>query len=246
MKILSLNLWNINAPLVERMHNLEIFIKRNHPDVIAFQEVSRLPNGRLQVEDILQSNGYANIFYRLSGFWGSRDEGLMIASKKKMERIIDKSLPLAPNDMPRGLIGIRIIEGSDSGTVVVNTHLAYTLDNESGRRKQIQFILNELSTLSTTDKIIFCGDFNEDASVKNVYSIMLSNGFKDTFKDPSQPFSFADANKYVVPELWPNRRIDYIFERNIHNIVSHCVMCETDGYSLSSDHYGILAEEIGI
>ena len=243
MKILSLNLWNINAPLRERMHNLKMFIKHHQPDIVAFQEVSRLPDGQLQVEEILRNNGYKSVCYRLSGFWGVRDEGLILASRDRAEKILDKSLPLAPNDMPRGLIGIRILEGNNAGIVVFNTHLAYMLDNYEGRYRQVKFIIDELNILSTTDKVVICGDFNEDANAGNIYPMMIKNGFRDTYDDVSHRFTFATSNQYVVPELWPDRRIDYIFEKNLRNLVSHCVMCETDGFSLCSDHFGILAEE---
>lgn len=243
MKILSLNLWNINAPLSERMRNLEIFIEKTQPNIIAFQEVSRLSDGKLQVEDILRNNHYKNVCYRLSGFWGSRDEGLILASKDRAEIILDKPLPLAPNDMPRGLIGIRVLEGDNADTVIFNTHLAYMLNNYEWRRKQVNFIIAELNKLPSTDKVVICGDFNEDANVDNIYALMIREGFRDTYSDSVHRFTFAAANQYVVPALWPDRRIDYIFEKNIKNLVSHCVMCETDGFGLCSDHFGVFAEE---
>lgn len=54
MKILTLNIWNLNNPLEHRMNLLQENLKKIKPQIICFQEVS-LINGKPQISQMMDS-----------------------------------------------------------------------------------------------------------------------------------------------------------------------------------------------
>ena len=241
MKVLSINLWNINEPLEARMKNLSVFLEVEVPDVICFQEISP-HNGVPQIDYLLNKNGYTYM-YKKSGIWQGREEGLAIATKQRLVNISSLYLPNNDTwqDMQRLLVSADIII-EDQKITFYNTHLAYHLNSEIARRIQVNKIIEHIKNeKSIDDLIILCGDFNEDPNVSNIYPMIINDslGFRDSWE--GNAYTFSSCNSYVEKRLWPDRRIDYIFHSPNLTFKSKAAMTETDGFHICSDHYGVIA-----
>lgn len=242
MKILSLNLWNINEPLNVRMNILKEYITSTIPDFICFQEVSKIDN-KIQVEYILKELQY-EFSYCLSGFWKEREEGLLIATKANHRLILNENLPLIKNDMQRILMGIEVIHPIYGLVYIFNTHLAYHIKNGNGRMRQIEVVLKYISSYIDKGSVILCGDLNEDPYQGEIYQFIKNYGGV-TLKDTCEKtlITFSRKNRYIKEDLWPDRKLDYIFYSGKFNLKSSLVLVEGDKYGSCSDHYGLLAED---
>lgn len=242
MKILSLNLWNINKPLNIRMDVLERYLSVELPDCICFQEISKV-NGRLQIENILSKLHY-QFTYCLSGFWKEREEGLVIATRMQHKLVVHEDLPLIENDMSRIFMGIELEHPLYGLCYIFNTHLAYHITNGAGRMTQIKVILDCLLNYVDKGIVILCGDLNEDPFQGEMYQFIKDykgNILNDTCDKTL--LTFSGKNRFITGDLWPDRKIDYIFYNGNINLKSSLVMVDGDGYGCCSDHYGLLAED---
>lgn len=246
MKILSINLWNINEPLNIRMNNLINYLKTISPDIICFQEVS-FQGINLQIDNLLHHNNYIYI-YAKSDIWNNREEGLAIATKNKIVQYNTYYLPTASafNDKQRILLYIKVIIG-EIELNIYNTHLAYHKRSDLCRIYQINYVLDIINkNHSNRDIILLCGDMNETPDDKNVYLRIINNKkipFIDSWIENESAYSFSSKNIYVDKSLWPNRRIDYIFSNDKLLLFSKLCMHGNDGFDICSDHYGILAAD---
>ena len=224
------------------------YIKRIKPDILCFQEIS-FWDKKIQIQDILYQEGY-KFFYYKSGEWNQREEGLLTASVHKITKVQDYMLPCkhAYNDFQR-ILTKSIILYNGKKLNVYNTHLAYHQKSSGCRINQIKYILDVINSENTSrDYIVFCGDLNEDPKDGYVYKQVVSNHhikLNDTWIEPDSIFTFCESNKFVDPKLGPNRRIDFIFTSNNLPLYSRRCMDTRDGFGFCSDHYGVIASEIG-
>lgn len=243
MKCLSVNLWNINLPIEPRMEALNVFVSQEKPDIICFQEVSYF-NGKLQIEDICHNNGYY-LTYQKSDLWNGREEGLAIASQKK---IVHKNVFFLPNDysyndMQRILLKCQIIIDEQS-IIVYNTHLAYHLLSNKTRLLQNSFIADKMkSDIVSNSNVILCGDFNCFLGEKTICSILNEKGLEMiNTNSSSELFSFDKRNQYCSEDLWPNRNIDFIVFSLKGHFKKRLCMTGMDNYAPCSDHFGVMIE----
>jgi len=242
LKVLTLNIWNINEPIMERLDKIIIFIKTNKPDIIVLQEVSRLNTGQLESEYIVEKIKYLFHSYVSTGFWKGREEGIAILSSHDFLSIKKVLLPNTLNDMQRHLLHCTI-EIQNRVINLYNTHLADDIKETKIREKQILSILKYIQKNSLNELNILSGDFNDIPESRPLKILFKSKILFDTWNicNPTKDgITFSEQNKYVRSELWPNRRIDYItISKKI--IVHNSSLVFTDD-QIVSDHYGIYAE----
>jgi endonuclease/exonuclease/phosphatase family metal-dependent hydrolase len=248
LKVLSLNIWNLNAPLGERQDRIISYLRANRPHIVALQEVS--PLGELRQCDLIASEvGYPYVYYTQNGYWQGREEGLAILTSLKSKELTEVTLPLAEGDMPRKLqlINISPVE-MDSSFIVANTHLAFHIDSTTARVKQICAILGGIT--ATGDNIrplILCGDLNDTPESEPVRTLFSQKQpyLRDAWTlagNNSEGHTFAKSNPWADSKLWPGRRIDYIAvsrEFTVHSC--HLVLTPND-CGPASDHYAVSAE----
>ena len=247
MKLLSLNLWNINEPLEERMRNLSAFIEGEKPDIICFQEVS-LFNGLPQVDSILKELQYQYV-YKKSGEWKQREEGLVIATKYSIEEqqssILFKNTKI--ENMQRLLLSITVSgEKNPKRIGVFNTHLSFKPESRDTRKRQMEEIINIIGErLMDLDVCILMGDFNYFENEKHIDSYLFK-GKKVLYStwESNVEITFDSNNKYVSEKLWPDRLLDFIYLSSPATSFSKKCMCQSDGYDLCSDHYGVFWEGV--
>ena len=240
LKILTLNIWNLNDPLELRMNLLQENLKKIKPEIICFQEVS-LINGKPQVSQMMDSLQYS-LVYQKSGMWQGREEGLAIATNLPVVEVKHYFLPMehAYNDMQRILQKV-IVQYNSKTICILNTHLAYHIKSGLCRVIQMDFIGSVISFLKTKyDYIILCGDFNcFELELTHVESFIKKSFLIDSALEKKKTFS--SDNPYVSAELWPNRRIDFILSNN-KDLISNICMCNNDRLSICTDHYGVLGQ----
>lgn len=243
MRILTLNMWNINEPLDVRMEVLRKYLIKEKPDCICFQEISKIDN-RIQVEALLNELQY-EYTYCLSGIWKGREEGLVIATSVPHKLIINEQLPVIQNDMRRIVMAVEIEHPVLGLLYIFNTHLAYHILNGDGRIRQMNKIFEYMKEYVNRGITVLCGDLNEDPDQGKLYKFIESYKeirLKDTCN--KNLITFSSKNKYVSKDLWPDRKIDYILYCGKIDLKSKIAMVEDDEYGCCSDHYGLLAEDI--
>lgn len=238
IRVLTLNLWNINEPLEPRYRALETGLKRLSPDIICLQEASFDPKlKRSQAALVAAMCGHKHYV---------EEGGLAILGSRPVVNLNSAPLPRFPGDPPRHVIMAEFqIDGRRLS--VINTHLSYPPPMISERNKQVKTLLTVLKRHDLKNKAyakILCGDFNDIASSPTVRRILNSEEkFSDVFAachPHTAGFTYSPSNPYVERSWTVDERIDYIFV-NRHLFSKKCaiVFDGHDGFDFVSDHFGV-------
>jgi endonuclease/exonuclease/phosphatase family metal-dependent hydrolase len=236
LTVLTLNLWNVSAPLAPRMAAFVAGLKMLRPDVVCLQEVADDPRTR-QRQSALAAEA--------CGLPRAVDKGqLSILSRFPVERLCSVALPDVPEDEPRQALmaGMRI---DGRSVLIVNTHLCWRLEWLAERKAQVDVLLPAIERYGMADQAtILCGDFNDDPGSPAVRAVRSSRlGFHDTFAD-CRPgdigFTWSRQNPYVHPSTTRDQCVDYIFAAG-DLVPKDCsvVFDGSNGLELASDHYGV-------
>lgn len=250
LRILTLNLWNINQPLHHRMAKLEEYLAWIRPDIITLQEISPVDNIP-QSNQLAKSLGYIS-HYTYSGMWQGREQGLATLTRvdSRVEEVI--SLTEAPNDMPRVAVAVIVSTSlSKSEIAIINTHLSFHIDQGAFRQSQMRecLLLADRVARGGARGVMLCGDFNEDSGgvvtelIRADASLKLLDCWTACHPESDAGHTFARENLWADSTLWPGRRIDYIFvsSQRFRPISCNLVLTGVDGWGPVSDHYGVLA-----
>ena len=239
--ILTLNLWNINAPIETRFGAFERGLKRLAPDIVCLQEVAREPQlGQSQADRVAKICNHVHV---------AEDNGLAITSSNPFGPPTSVSLPEFSGDFPRRSLSVEmVIDGRP--LLVTNTHLAYPPEMSLERKSQVDVLLGAIarrcSTATGLAKVL-CGDFNDTDTSPAIRAVLDSDlHFHDVFAEchPGSPgFTYSPRNKYVEPSWTLDERIDYIFvSRDIVPTYCSVVFDGTGGFDLVSDHFGVFCK----
>jgi len=252
VRVLTLNLWNINEPLDARLSALCSGVRRLQPDVICLQEVSVHPRlGRIESEIIAEQCGFTHHAYSFSGHRGKREEGLAILSRHPLIGSTRVALPEFPGDMARQVLVCRLKIGSRS-LLVANTHLAFPLRMTRERSAQAAVALAAIkdyrdrsAASSAAPGMILCGDFNDAPDSPAIRTILDSDlALVDTFAffhPQNAGHTFSLRNHYVDAPPEEEGRIDYIFAGGELELDSSEIVFDgSNGLEIVSDHFGLL------
>jgi endonuclease/exonuclease/phosphatase family metal-dependent hydrolase len=239
--VLTLNLWNINAPVETRLGALERGLKRLAPDIVCLQEVAREPQlGQSQADRVAKVCNHVHI---------ADDNGLAITSSIPFGPPISVVLPEFSGDLPRYCLSVEaVIDGRP--LLVTNTHLAYPPEMHQERKSQVDVLLAAIAhRCSTTTGLakVLCGDFNDTEKSPAVRAVLdsdlqLCDVFAECHPD-SSGFTYSPRNKYVESSWTLDERIDYIFaSRDIVPIYCSVVFDGSGGFDLVSDHFGVFCK----
>lgn len=248
LKVLTLNVWNVQADPSIRLDTLSSVLEASDIDIVLLQEVSRV-DGTLECELVAQQAGYTECLYSPAGRWQGRDEGLAILSRWAVQHTETHALPSDPSDMARVLqLAVLLAPEGGARVLVGNTHLAYHLNASAIREAQVEAILAMLSSKLPQSVMCLGGDFNDTPDSRAVALVTADQRlrFRDGWIEGGgdEPgWSFESRNPYVSPDLWPNRRIDYVFVSGCVEVQHATLMLEMDSASGPvSDHYGVLVD----
>jgi endonuclease/exonuclease/phosphatase family metal-dependent hydrolase len=236
LTVLTLNLWNVSAPLAPRMAALAAALKMLRPDIVCLQEVADDPRTR-QRQSALAAEA--------CGLPHAVDnDQLSILSRFPVERSCSVALPDVPEDEPRQALmaGMRI---DGRPVLIVNTHLCWRLEWLAERKAQVDVLLPAIERDGVADQAkILCGDFNDDPDSPALRAVVDHRlGFHDTFAD-CRPgdigFTWSRQNPYVHPSTTRDQRVDYIFASG-DLVPKDCsvVFDGSNGLELASDHFGV-------
>ena len=241
IRLLTLNLWNINEPLEPRYRALETGLKRLAPDIVCLQEVSCDPKSkRSQTGLVAAMCGHRHYI---------EESGLAILGSRPIANFGSAPLPRFPGDPPRSVI-MAEFQINGRPLLIINTHLAYPPQMVMERKRQATTLLNILKrrqSKNTATAKVLCGDFNDVASSPAVRTI-LDNGekFIDAFNicHPGRAgFTYSPRNPYVERSWKIDERIDYIFmNRYLTSKKCAVVFDGRNGFDFASDHFGVFCD----
>jgi endonuclease/exonuclease/phosphatase family metal-dependent hydrolase len=224
--LFSLNLWNLNQDVGDRMRRLDTYLSNSKPDVACFQEVSPLElGGRPQTDLLCKQTPQMTRCYSAQTLWDDREEGLVTLCGLPLIAFDSFKLPRAPGDGQRQL-QISVLKYRRQKFIIANTHLAFRENQDNVRVAQVETILRYLSSAAAhhgTDALILVGDFNatpQSPPVSNVLKDQL--GLRDIFAKAESrrtQFTYPAEGTYAEAEA-TNRWIDYIFATDHFDVKS--------------------------
>lgn len=234
VSILSYNIHHANPPSkpgIIDVNAIANVINKQNVDIVALQEVdvntSRSGVSLNEAEEIAKLTGMTAFFAKAIDYAGG-EYGVAILSKFQMEN--QKSTALPTDDATKGehrtLATVTIVLPGNKKFVFACTHLD-AQHEDVNRQLQIKKILEVLKKENLP--VVIAGDFNA-----------LPNS--DVIKQLDSYFTRSCVSNcpFTIPEISPNRTIDYIAFAPAKKIkvVSHTVVDE----SYASDHRPVKAQ----
>ena len=259
IRILTLNIWNYNAPWPTRRSLIIDTINQHNPDIIGFQEIRHSGehniDGKNQAQQFAKHlPGYTYI-YRPAQQNPERDqwEGLSIFSRLPILSSSYLKLSQDPNDNRDNhqRIVLRTEVQTPAGPFnLFDTHLSLS---QQGRSRTVKEITQYVSQYPNTTLAVLVGDFNETPDQEPILHIVKEGAFIDAW-DNQHPndkgWTYTTENTYVRNRNDDRKghRIDYIFVRPNQNGQGTILNCQRiadqpdsdDHYP--SDHFGLIAD----
>ncbi len=173
LRVLTLNCWNVSAPLEARMAVARDEVAALAPDVIALQEIVVRADGFDQGALVLGDAGWARVFgpaYCWDEAGGVRFDagaragfGNLIAARWPIRRSAVRRLPGLDGEEPRAALAA-LVETPDGLLPVVTTHLDWEHDHGFVRERQVlalASLVEEWAHAATLPPIV-AGDLNAD------------------------------------------------------------------------------------
>jgi endonuclease/exonuclease/phosphatase family metal-dependent hydrolase len=263
VKVVTLNLWNVNEPLEARMVAIIESLSGLDADVIGLQEVAQTASIPNQAETIGAALGLHVAVHPqpMRNGKGGDCTGTAILSRFPVTSC--KWLPLPVSDNVRG-VECAVLRHPLGALQVFCTHLNCRPDDHDRRGKQV-LALDDMVGASPGDmpKIVI-GDFNaepESEEIRFLTGRSSLEGRRVCYLDAyaagnggevvnSAGATWSDANPFAAPSGQGNRRIDYIFlsgrlrGEGVDRVRSARVVCDRAGSNgvFPSDHFGVLAD----
>lgn len=235
VRVLTLNLWNVEGPVRQRMRDLARWLDQVRPDVVALQEVAVL-DGVWQSDTVARQVGYGSVM--TADLPGS--EGLALLSDAPIRPVATVPLPAVPGDDRRLLQQADIDLGGITARIA-NTHWAWRPAATRGRVSQARAVAAELD--GADRPVVLCGDLN-DVPGSPPLAILAAAGLVETFAmagAPQRP-TFDRANPYAWQDELLGRRVDHVLvSADVRVDGARVVLDGRDG-PVVSDHHGVLVD----
>ena len=171
LRVVTLNLWGLSAPLDRRLALAVSQLQRLDPDVICLQEVRPLDgvSGPTTADALGNALGM-HAEYRATMQWSGHnfagsaagEEGLAILTRIQPAAVAYNQLPQSRAHEGRGLLSVFV--NVEHGPIWVHTtHLHYRLDDGLAREAQVvavDEIVRNCGRNNDSKPQILCGDFN--------------------------------------------------------------------------------------
>ena len=264
LSVLTLNLWHDAGPWPARRERIRSWIDRLAPDLIAFQEVLRVP-WLDQLADLLGERPYHVAFAPASPFWRAGREaergelGNAVASRFPIESQESIALPDAGDGETRSALSVRV-QAPPGAVSFTATHLNWKLHHGWVREQQVVALCDFVHRQRPKDGFppILAGDLNaepDSAEIRYVTGLQSIGGWSVAYADawrvaggPGPGITWSNRNPYARAGREPDRRIDYVFaglprRDGLGQVLACRVVCddEEDGV-WPSDHFGVYAE----
>lgn len=231
LKVMTYNIHHANPPSKAREGLIDVdaiaaVIKTQNPDLVGLQELDHNTKRSGNIDEaalIGQKTGMHYQFFRAIDYNGG-EYGLAILSRYPILTSGKIDLPQVIKGEARILAYITINIPGKGKITFADTHLD-AQHTDSNRVAQARRIADELG--KRVGPVILTGDLNCDALKEPVCII-----------DQSFKRSCVDGCPFTIPEIRPNRTIDYIAIKNANwTVKEHSVIPET----YASDHRPVAA-----
>lgn len=231
LKVMSYNIHHANPPSKAKEGLIDIdavaaVILKQKPDLVGIQETDKgtKRSGNVDEAALLgQKTGMHAQFFKAIDYDGG-DYGLTILSHYPIQSFSKVNLPQAMKGEARILSYITVNIPGKGKLTFANTHLDAT-HPDSNRIVQMKRIIAELG--NKQGPVIIVGDFNSEASKEPIR--ILDQHFRRTC---------VNSCAFTIPEMRPNKTIDYIAIKNADwPVLEHTVIPET----YASDHRPVVA-----
>lgn len=234
------------------MPEIAAWVSHTSPDVIAFQEVSRLDDVHSSVDEILAHIGDKQYFRHLATHpnrHGPGSFGTAVLSRTMPDDAGQVDLPTDPDAVAeRTMAWIRL-----GSVTVCSVHLAADLHNSRYRLEQVK-VLKTVIAQACSPVTLLTGDFNcEPGSVAMRVLLNPVSGARSWPVD-----MWAKRHPRAAGHTWDHninpqahamngvrRRLDYILLDNhaLHD-ATISIVCDRHlvGIHYASDHFGLLAD----
>lgn len=230
VQLVTLNLWNLNAPLRERMERAAAWIEAHRPDIVVMQEVCPI-GGRTQAHAV--APGYEHVHFDRATGSGERAQGLAVATDLPLTPLDPVELPEVAGDERRILQQVEV--ASEAGPLrVANTHLAWRLEDEPGRVRQAAAVGRALA--DCPEPVVLAGDLN-DVHGSPPLRELEDTGLTDVCSD-EEP-TFAAENPWTWQVSLFDRRIDHVLLRGAIDAAGTELVMTGEDAGPVSDHYGV-------
>ncbi|MDN6640904.1 MAG: endonuclease/exonuclease/phosphatase family protein [Tetragenococcus sp.] len=273
MKVLTLNVhgWMENNS-IEKIRQLAKTIVKNNYDVVALQEVNQPMDGpeinherfvvpAHEVNPIpLKVGNYAGALIKeleaLGSYyfwsWSANhigydryDEGLAILSKSPQKtETINISQTTAYNSIHTRNVLKSKLAISGEKWIIFNGHFSWWQDVGHLLFKKEWDIVRTYLEETENSKVIFTGDFNNEASVSNEgyeYVLKTTPFLNDSYTTAKVKYGYATVPGEI--DGWKgavnDKRIDYVFVSNRLDVQTNNVIFDGNHENIVSDHFGI-------
>src|SRR5579885_3358650 len=242
LRVLTLNCWNVSAPLEARMAVARDQVAALAPDVIALQEI------------VVRADGFDQGAL-VRGDAGARcGFGNLIAARWPIRRSAVRRLPGLEGEEPRVALAA-LLETPDGLLPVVTTHLDWEYDHGFVRERQVlalASLVEEWAHAATLPPIV-AGDMNaepDSTEVRFLCGRTALGGQRIDLEDAwlaggdgGPGFTWDNRNPYAAYAGEPDRRIDYVLVGRPARVEAAALALDTprDGV-LARDHFGVVAD----
>ncbi len=244
MKILTLNTWQERGPWKARWEVILHGIQTLRPDIVAFQELFN----RDWAQEVQKRTGFSAFAFP------EEFCGLVIYSNYPIVSWELKKLPSSSLEEYSRYAQWTELRIRDKKVFVVNTHLSWKAEDGASRKKQTEEILKLVQEKVGEEAVILAGDLNATPHSQEVQLLTFEGKFHDLYHrshGAESGFSWDNRNPYAAGSghKMPDRRIDYVLARGIHQGQTHPVAnCDlvftkpSGNGTWGSDHFGVFAE----
>jgi endonuclease/exonuclease/phosphatase family metal-dependent hydrolase len=248
-RLITWNVWGRYGPWEHREAAIRATLERHDPDVVGLVEAWDEQGARLGLpyhvfEGDSEVNGARSGLAVLSR-WpiGAHESRKLTGEKDTGGRVL-----YARIDGPRGVIQVYVVA------------LTWRLEHSGERQRQVREVAAFIAeTQRRRHPTVLCGDFNADPdsdelrmltgkSIPATPGLVFYDAWTAAGNGQDSGHTWAGANPWAAPALWPDRRIDHVLSAwPRRGGAGHPVRCEVIGDEpvggvVASDHYGVLAD----
>jgi endonuclease/exonuclease/phosphatase family metal-dependent hydrolase len=251
LSILTINTWKSDGNYSNRIKALVKELKKMKPDIILLQEALQTNhcnyNTALSISQALNYNYYTTLSrYKMRIVEGVEmlsysNQAIVSVMPVNFEKNLELPTHEKDGDRHAQLISFRY---GEKNILIINIHLTYLKDASDIRKKQLEYIVNNICEYKYHDAILIGGDFN--CRIDEAIEGLNNNDFlaKDTF------FKNSGGIDYTMSGLKGNYKIDHIIQllpqslEELPIISSEVVFENFDKeYNVKiSDHNGVLCK----
>lgn len=226
--------WNVREFPVQEEKTIQLMadiIRKETPDLIAFQEITSEPDFKTLIDKI---PGWEGVILPAS------DLNPAFLYKKSEVNLIGKVIPLFSNEkdaFPRPPLLISVEHHSGLQVFLINIHLKCCsgVENERRRKAASEILKTYIDDKLSKEKVIVLGDFNDEIVSYDGTPIVFSNFTKDSLN-----YAFADMDIALGdPQFWSYpgwpSHIDHMLITN--ELFEDHVFTKTLGYDLCDPSY---------